>query len=83
LDEITFHNPEVVQQADRDFVMVKVDLTQKDNALHTRLLAHYAVKGVPTVVFLDGHGNECQNLRLVDYLPPEQMLSRMATVVKK
>jgi hypothetical protein len=35
------------------------------------------------VVFLDGRGNECQSLRLVDYLPPEQMLSRMAAVAKE
>jgi len=83
LDEITFHNPDVVKLADKNFVMVKVDLNQKGNSLHTRLLGQYGVKGVPTVVFLDGQGNECQNLRLVDYLPPEQMLSRMATVVKK
>jgi thioredoxin:protein disulfide reductase len=83
LDEITFHNPDVVKQADQNFVMVKVDLTQKDNPLHARLLGQYGVKGVPTVVFLDDRGNECQNLRLVDYLPPEQMLSRMATVAKK
>jgi len=83
LDEITFHNPDVVKLADRDFVMVKVDLTQKGNPLHTRLLSQYSVKGVPTIVFLDGRGNECQNLRLADYLPPEQMLSRMVTVTKK
>jgi thioredoxin:protein disulfide reductase len=83
LDEITFHNPDVVKLADRDFVMVKVDLTQKGNPLHARLLGQYTVKGVPTVVFLDGGGNECQNLRLVDYLPPGQMLSRMAAVPKK
>jgi thioredoxin:protein disulfide reductase len=83
LDEITFHNSDVVKLAGRDFVMVKVDLTLKGNPVHTRLLGQYAVKGVPTVVFLDGRGNECQNLRLVDYLPPEQMLSRMAAATKK
>ena len=83
LDEITFHQPDVVKLADQDFLMVKVDLTQKGNPVHTRLLSQFAIKGVPTVVFLDGRGNECQNLRLVDYLPPEQMLSRMATVPKK
>ena len=83
LDEITFHNPDVVKLADHNFVMVKVDLTQKGNPLHTRLLGQYGVKGVPTVVFLDGQGNECQNLRVVDYLPPEQMLSRMAAATKK
>ncbi len=83
LDEITFHNPDVVKRADQDFLMLKVDLTQKGNPVHERLLGQYAVKGVPTVVFLDGRGNECQNLRLVDYLPAEQMLSRMAGVAKE
>jgi thiol:disulfide interchange protein DsbD len=78
LEEITFHHPEVVKQAEQDFIMIKVDLTQKGNPLNERLLSEYGVKGVPTVVFLDCRGNECQNLRLVDYLPPEQFLSRMA-----
>lgn len=83
LDEVTFHHPDVVQLADRDFVMVKVDLTQKGKPLHDRLIGQYGVKGVPTVVFLDGQGNECRNLRLVDYLPPEQLLPRMAALTKK
>jgi thioredoxin:protein disulfide reductase len=83
LDEVTFHNPDVVKKAGQDFVMVKVDLTQKGNPVHARLLGQYGVKGVPTVVFLDDQGSECQNLRLVDYLPPEQVLSRMASVAKK
>ncbi len=83
LDEITFHNPDVVKLADQGFLMVKVDLTQKGNPVYQRLLGQYEVKGVPTVVFLDRAGQECRNLRLVDYLPPEQMLSRMAAVPKK
>jgi len=83
LEDITFHHPDVVKLADRDFVMVKVDLTQKGNPLHTRLLSQYGIKGVPTLVFLDGQGNECRSLRLVDYLPPEQILTRMANVAKK
>jgi thiol:disulfide interchange protein len=72
-----------VKLTDRDFAMVKMDFTLKGNPQHTRLLEHYGVKGLPTVAFLDGRGNECQNLRLVDYLPPEQMLSRMAAATKK
>jgi thioredoxin:protein disulfide reductase len=83
LDEITFHNPDVVKLADQNFVMVKVDLTQKGNPVHARLLGQYGVKGVPTVVFIDKQGRESLDLRLVDYLPPEQMLSRMATAIKK
>ena len=83
LDEVTFHHPDLVNLAAKDFIMVKVDLTQKGNPLHTRLLSDYGVKGVPTMIFLDSQGNECQNLRLMDYLPPEQLLSRMAAVGKK
>jgi thiol:disulfide interchange protein DsbD len=83
LDEITFHQPDVVKLADRDFVMIKVDLTQKGNPLYQRLLSQYAIKGVPTLIFLDRRGNECAGLRLVDYLPPEQVLPRMATAAQK
>ena len=83
LDEITFHQPDVVKKADQNFVMVKVDLTQKGNPVYLRLLGQYGIKGVPTLVFLDGQGKEITDLRLVDYLPPEQMLSRMSTLLKK
>lgn len=82
LDEITFHHPDVVKLADQNFIMVKVDLTQKGNPLHARLLGRYGIKGVPTLVFLDGRGHELRSLRLVDYLPPEQVLSRMADARK-
>lgn len=83
LEDITFHNSEVVKLAAGDFVMIKVDLTQKGNLLHERLLSQYSVKGVPTVVFLDRQGRERPDLRLEDYLPPEQFLLRMAQVKKE
>ena len=83
LDDITFHHPDVVAKANRDFVMIKVDLTQKENPLATRLLGQYGIKGVPTLVFLDSQGQEFTELRLVDFLPPEQMLPRMTEVAKK
>jgi thioredoxin:protein disulfide reductase len=77
LEDITFRDPEVVKQAQDNFVMVKVDLTTKGNPLYEKLLAHYAIKGVPTVVFFDGHGRERADLRLVDFIPSDQFLSRM------
>lgn len=78
LEDITFHDSQVVSEAERGFMMVKVDLTQKGNALHEWLLAQYEVKGVPTVIFLDRQGRERADLRLVDFLPPPQFLERMA-----
>ncbi len=82
LDEITFHDKQVVDQAKRDFVMIKVDLTQKSNPTNKQLLAQYGVKGVPTVVFLDRSGIERKDLRLVDFLPPGQLLIRMSKAGK-
>jgi thiol:disulfide interchange protein DsbD len=82
LDEVTFHDRDIVNQAEQHFIMVKVDLTRKDNPENERLLQQYEVKGVPTVVFLNREGKERRDLRLVDFLPANQFLIRMAEVKK-
>jgi thioredoxin:protein disulfide reductase len=78
LEEITFHDTVVVGEATRDFVMIKVDLTQSGNPLYEALLKQYEIKGVPTIVFLNTQSKELGDLRLVDYMPPDQFLKRMA-----
>ena len=80
LDEVTFHNPDIVKQGKHDFIMIKVDLSRKGNPVHEKLLNQYGVKGVPTVVFLDHQGKERHDLRLVDFLPADQFLIRMAEI---
>ena len=82
LEEVTFHDASVVNQAESDFVMVKVDVTKGGNPVYERLLQQYEVKGVPTIVFLDNGGKENRGLRLVDFLPPDQFLGRMAELKK-
>lgn len=77
LEDITFRDPAVVKQAQDNFVMVKVDLTKKGNSLYENLVAQYSIKGVPTVVFLDSQGRERKDLRLVDFVPADQFMSRM------
>jgi thioredoxin:protein disulfide reductase len=83
LEEITFHHPEVVKKGNQDYIMVKVDVTQAGNPLNERLLGQYGIKGVPTVVFIDSSGKERPDLRLVDYLPPDQFLKKMETINQK
>ena len=73
LDEITFHDQEVVKQSAK-FVMVKIDLTSGDNPAYQQLVKEYAVKGVPTVVFLDATGVERRDMRLVDFMKPPQFV---------
>jgi thiol:disulfide interchange protein DsbD len=81
LDEATFHDSTVVKKA-IDLVMIKVDVTKGGNPTHERLLQEYSIKGVPTVVFLNADGKECHDLRLFDFLPPDQMLDRMSRLQK-
>ncbi len=80
IEEVTFHHPEVVRQAENDFTMIKVDVTRGGDPLHERLLREYEVKGVPTIVFLNARGEERTDLRLVDFLPPDPFLARMVRV---
>ncbi len=82
LEESTFHDPAVVKMAQDGFVMIKVDVTKGGNPIHERLLQDYGVKGVPTVVFINADGKECRDLRLLDFLPPDQMLTRMSRLQK-
>jgi len=82
LEEVTFHDASVVNEAESNFVMVKVDATKGGNTVYERLLQQYEVKGVPTIVFLDNGGKEKRGLRLVDFLPPDQFFGRMAEVKK-
>jgi thiol:disulfide interchange protein DsbD len=82
LDAVTFHDREIVKQTAQDFIMIKVDLTRKGNPDSERLLQKFKVKGVPTVVFIDRQGNERDDLRLVDFLPPDQFLVRLAEIRK-
>ncbi|MBI5248849.1 MAG: thioredoxin family protein, partial [Desulfomonile tiedjei] len=77
LEDVTFRDPEVVKQAQSNFIMIKVDLTTSGNPLYEKLVMQYSVKGVPTVVFFDAYGQERADLRLVDFIPADQFLNRM------
>ena len=80
LEQITFHDPEIVKLAENDFVMIKVDLTRKGDPINENLLRQYDVRGVPTVVFLARDGRERRDLRVVDFLPPAQFIKHMGVV---
>jgi len=80
LDQITFHHPDIVKLSQEEFVMVKVDLTKKDRQGYDHLLRKYKVKGVPTVVFLDTSGRERNDLRVVDFIEPNEFLKIMVSL---
>jgi thiol:disulfide interchange protein DsbD len=50
----TFRDPAVIQAASH-FVRLQADITDRNNR-NTRLALEYAIRGVPTTVFIDKHG---------------------------
>jgi len=79
LDEKTFTDPAVAAELNR-FVRLKADLTAPDDATTKELTKQYAIRGVPTLVFLDANGQENRALRLTGFEPPAAFLARAKQV---
>jgi len=80
LDQSTFTNGDVKKDAER-FVTLKLDLTRSDAGSESgRAKARFAIRGVPTVIFLDSNGQEKSDLRLEGFEKPSAFLSRMKQV---
>ena len=77
LDKLTFHDRSIIDAASKDFIMIRVDLTQSGDLSKERLLNLYKIRGVPTVVFLKPGGDERTDLRVMSLLPPSEFLERM------
>jgi thiol:disulfide interchange protein DsbD len=60
------------------FVEKKTPVTGDIN--YDRLLSNYSIRGVPTIVFLDALGKERKDLRLVDFVQPNEFLNRMVSL---
>ena len=76
LERLTFPDPAVRAEALR-FVAIHVDGTE-DDAAAKALQAKHGVIGLPTVIFLDSAGHEVA--RIVDFVPPAELLAAMKKV---
>lgn len=77
LEANTFSDPRVAQ-AFEGVLALKADLTRDDSPAVQELKKRFEIVGVPTIVFLDGSGQEQKALRLVQFEPPDAFLKRMA-----
>ena len=66
MDKRTFTDPAVIA-ASRDFVMLRSNLTTDTDPVIRDLYKRYAVRGVPTYVFLGPDGKEIADVRLVGF----------------
>ncbi len=77
LDEFTFTDAKVKQEAEK-YVTLKLDLTNPDdNSDAGRAREKFKIIGVPTILFLDAKGNENPKLRLEGFEKPDKFLARL------
>jgi thioredoxin:protein disulfide reductase len=81
LDRLTFTDQQVIAAMD-GFMRLKVDLTNYDSPESALLRERFDIAGVPTIVFLDGRGQELAGTRVVGYVPAAEMLER-ATALQR
>jgi len=80
LDQATFIDAGVKSDAER-FVTLKLDLTRSEAGSEgARAKARFGIRGVPTVIFLDGAGKERSDLRLEGFEKPGLFISRMKQI---
>jgi thiol:disulfide interchange protein DsbD len=73
MEKLTFPDPRVKAKL-QEFVFIKVDVTRQGAPAVQELMREYAVRGVPTYVFLDATGKQRTDCRQVGFLPAGQLV---------
>lgn len=79
LDRRTFTDTDVMRELNR-LATFKADLTRYDSPESRELRERFAIRGVPTLVFLDAAGRELPNTRLVGFVNAAEMLEHLGEV---
>jgi len=80
LDKLTFTDSAVKKEAER-FITLKLNLTSNDpNSEAGRARQRFAIRGVPTILFVDPSGKEIGDLRLEGFEKPAVFLGRMQKI---
>ena len=76
LDRFTYSNPNVIAALE-PFVRLKVDLTNPNAIGSAKLIQHFSIIGVPTILFLDSKGEEVSSSRITGYASPKSFLAAL------
>ncbi|MBI2844483.1 MAG: thioredoxin family protein [Armatimonadetes bacterium] len=79
LEHKTFPDPMVKAEGER-FVRLRADQTQISSTDVRARQEKYAVRGLPTIVFLDSSSKEVESARIIGFTDAKQLLSSMRSV---
>ena len=53
---------------------LRMDVTNQDDPEVQKIAQEYDIEGVPTVIFLDSHGREIKDSRVIGFVTPKNFL---------
>ncbi len=86
MDKKVFSKTEFTDAAKKNFILVKIDIPNKDKALkkkNGKVMKKYSVRGVPTVLLFGSDGNEFHRFSAAQYPSIEQFLAHLKGSLEK
>jgi thiol:disulfide interchange protein DsbD len=80
MEKKVFTDPEVIKLC-QNVVTLRLDLT-KSKPFHEELLRKYQVRGIPTLVFLNGEGAEEEELRIKYLMSTAEVVDRLTRLLE-
>lgn len=77
LDRLVFSLPQI-QAKLAQVTALRMDVTDQDDPQVQKIIQEYVVDGVPTVIFIDGKGQEINNSRIIGFVTPEEFSQAFA-----
>jgi thiol:disulfide interchange protein DsbD len=77
LDRIVFSRPEI-QAKLAQVTALRMDVTNQDDPEVQKIIQEYGIEGVPTVIFLDSHGAEVKDSRVIGFVTPQEFSQAFA-----
>jgi len=82
LDKVTWNQPEVIEFADKYFIPIKLDFTDKDSEFSRKYIAQYKEYGatnIPLILFINSDGEIEEKIQ--GLVEGERMLKKMKKIV--
>jgi len=57
---------------------LRMDVTDQDDPNVQKIIQEYGIEGVPTVIFLDSHGHEIKDSRVIGFVTPQEFAQSLA-----
>ncbi len=77
LDRTVFSLPDIQSKLSQ-VTALRMDVTDQDNPEVQKIATEYSIDGVPTVIFINSHGQEIDNSRVIGYVTPKEFSQSLA-----